>query len=224
MSRAIRSAMPSSGSPQNSWTSASAAETASAAAEAPPKYSRGCARPAVRNGGGAQGRSRDAEVLAAERDVLLRPQPARELHELPGPGVALGLVAFRVAVRGEVVLAADDVDQQAALAQVIQRGRRAGEVGGLPVARPDRHQGLERGGAGGQRGGHGEGVGTAPAGADQRPGPAVLLDDPGQVGGPAEAGPAVRDIVAAMARLDRVRDVPEEFQAHATTLDGPAAR
>jgi Flp pilus assembly protein CpaB len=37
VSLSIRSATPSSGSPQKSWTSASVAETCSAAAEAPPK-------------------------------------------------------------------------------------------------------------------------------------------------------------------------------------------
>lgn len=42
--RPIRSRTPSSGSPQNSWTSASVAETRSPAAEAPPKYSLGCLR------------------------------------------------------------------------------------------------------------------------------------------------------------------------------------
>ena len=88
------------------------------------------------------------EVLAPERDVLLGPQPPHDLEELLGPGIALRLVALGVAVGREVVLAADDVDQDASAAEVVERGGGAGEVGRLPVAGPDRDQRLERGGAG----------------------------------------------------------------------------
>ena len=58
-------------------------------------------------------------MLAVEGDVLLGPQPADELHELPGAGVAVGLVALGVAVGRQVVLAGDDVDQDPAAGEVV---------------------------------------------------------------------------------------------------------
>ena len=162
----------------------------------------------------AQRRPVDGEVPSAERDAFLGPQPPDELHELPGPGVPLGLVALGVAVRREVVLAAHDVDQDPAPAQLVECRGRAGKVSGLPVARPDRDQRLEPGRAGRQRGGHRERVGTAPAGAEQCSGPPVVLGTLRELGGQVQARPLVRLVVAAMASLDSVRDVPEEFSAH----------
>ncbi|SDT58160.1 hypothetical protein SAMN04489716_4652 [Actinoplanes derwentensis] len=59
------------------------------------------------------GRVGDLEVVAVEGDVLLGPQSAGELEEFAGAGVALGLVAFGVAVSGDSVLAGDHHNIQA---------------------------------------------------------------------------------------------------------------
>ena len=97
-SRSIRSATPSSGSPQKSCTSASVAATLlgrlGRAAEVEPGVAAVAADDRPRRDGGVG----DAEVLAVEGDVLLGPQPPDEPHELLGPGVAVRLVALAVAV------------------------------------------------------------------------------------------------------------------------------
>jgi hypothetical protein len=128
----------------------------------------------------AQGCPLDPEVPAPERDVFLGPQPPDDLEELFGPGVSLGPVALYVAVSREVVLAAHDIDEETPPAEMVERGGSARKVRRLPVAGPDRHEGLEPGGAGREGSGNGERVGTAPACANQGPAPAMVLDDPGR--------------------------------------------
>jgi hypothetical protein len=163
------------------------------------------------------GRVRYRVVRTAERHVLLGPQQPDELQELPGPGITLRLVVGDVAVGRQVVLPAHDVDEQPPAAQVIQGGGRAGEMGGLPVAGPDRYQRLEGGGAGREGGGDGERIGTPPARAEQRAAPAVFLHDPGKRRGQAEIRPPARDVIAAVPGLHRVRDVPEELHISSLT-------
>jgi hypothetical protein len=149
-------------------------------------------------------------VLAGEGHVLLGPQAPHQLEELAGPRVPLGLVALGVAVRGEVVLARHDVDQQASAGQLVERPGRRGEVRRLPVARPDRDQRLEGRRPGGQRGRDREGVRPAPPGAEERAGPAVVLGEPGQLGQAVEAVVSLDGVVPAVTGIDLVRDVPEE--------------
>ena len=163
------------------------------------------------------GRDRGAahlEVLTGEGDVVLGPQPSYETHELLGARVPLGRIGAGVAVGGQVVEAADDVDQDPAAAELVQGRCRYRKLGRLPVAGANRDQGLEGGGPGGQRGGDGEGVGASPPGAQERAAPAVPFGGAGEVGGVLDGAPAVRRVVAAVARLDGVGDVPEEFRAH----------
>jgi hypothetical protein len=77
-----------------------------------------------------QARPLDAEIVPAKRDVLIGPQPSRDLEELSRPRVPLRLVALRVAVGREVVLAAHDVDEQPPAGDVVERGGGTGEVRG----------------------------------------------------------------------------------------------
>ncbi len=153
----------------------------------------------------------DLEVLAREGDLLLGPQPAHQAHELPGAGVAMRLIALAVAVGGEIILAGDDIDAHAAAGQLVQGGGRGGEVRRPPVARADGDQRFERLGARSQRGGDGEGVGTAPAGAQQGALPAVRLQRPGVAGQGLQAVVVLDRGVAAVARVHLVGDVPEEL-------------
>lgn len=155
----------------------------------------------------------DPVVVALERHVLLQTQAPDEVNELLGPGIALALVALRVTVGGHVVAAADDVDQEAPATELVKGCRSAGEVGGLPIARTDRDQRLERSGAGGERSGDSERVRAAPPGADQGAGPAVRLGSASEVGGEVEGSPPVLRVVAPMPWLDGVRDVPEKLVA-----------
>jgi hypothetical protein len=166
--------------------------------------------------------SGDLEVLAGEGDVLLGPQPAHQPHELAGAAIALGLIALRVAVGGEIVLAGDDVDPHPAAAEFVEGRRGGGEVGWAPVAGADRHQRLEAGGASGERGGDGEGVGPAPAAADQGAAPAVPLQRLG-VAGQGRQAVGIGAGVAPVAGAHLIGDVPEEFGvfAHAMNPDRP---
>nr|BFF22467.1 hypothetical protein GCM10025732_04320 [Glycomyces mayteni] len=161
-----------------------------------------------------QRRVGDGEVLARVGDALLGPEAPHDLHELPGAGVAVGLVALAVAVRGEVVLPGDDVDEDAAAGEVVQGGGGGREVRGAPVAGADRDEGLEGGGPGGERGGDGERVGPAPARAEERAAPAVVLQGLGVAGEGVQAVVALHGVVAAVPGAGLVGDVPEEFGAH----------
>src|SRR5690606_31125842 len=154
---------------------------------------------------------------------VLVPEPADQPEELAGAVVAARRVELAVAVGGEVVDPGDHVDVQPPAGQAVQRGRGAREVGGLPVAGPDRDERPERRGAGGDGRGDGERVGAAPAGADQRPAPAVPLRGLGEVHRVVEGAPAVGRVVAAVTRLDGVGDVPEEL-VHASTWNAVNSR
>lgn len=74
----------------------------------------------------------DLKVLAAEGDVLLRPELADQLQELCGPAVAVCLIAFAVTVGSQVVLAGDDVHPHPPLGEVIESRCRRSEMRGLP--------------------------------------------------------------------------------------------
>ena len=156
-------------------------------------------------------RTAGLEVLAGMGDLLLRPEPADEAHELPRAGIALGLVRLAVAIGGEPVLARDDIDPHPAPAQVIQRGGGGGELYRAPVAGADRNERLEPRGPRGQRRRDGEGVRPAPAGADQRALPAVLLHRQGLAGQCLQAVVVPGRGVATGAGRDVGRNVPEEF-------------
>ena len=154
---------------------------------------RGMRAVAADDGSGRHGGVGDLEVLAVVGDVLLGPQPADDLDELLGTGVTVGLVALAVAVGAEVVLAGHDVDQHPAAGEMVQGRGGGGEVRRPPVAGPDRDQRLERRRPRGQGGGDGEGVRASPAGAEQRPVPAVLLERGGVLGEGVQAVVVVGD-------------------------------
>ncbi len=160
-------------------------------------------------------------MVARKADVLLGPQPPDQAHEFLGAAVAVRLVAFAVAIGGEVVLARDDVDAHASATEVIQRRCGGREVRGPPIAGPDRDQRLERGGPRRERGPHGEGVRPAPAGADQRAPPAVLLERRGVAGQGLKRVVVGRGRIAAMSGADLIGDVPQELGSIAHTT-GPA--
>ena len=132
----------------------------------------------------------------------------------------MGLVAFAVAVRSEVVLARHDIDTHAAAGQVVQRGRSGGEVCRPPIAGADRDERLEGGGPRGERGRDGEGVGPAPAGADQRALPAVLLQRLRVAGQRLQAVVVFDSGIAAVAGFHVVGDIPKKLgcAAHAMGL------
>jgi len=109
-----------------------------------------------------------------------------------------------------------------------------GEMDGKPaawvnVAAPGRGAGAAAtlgrpcspgGGPGGQRGRDGEGIGTFPAGADERALPAVLLERPCLGSERAEAVVAGGGGLAAVAGRRLVGDVPEKLEAHGLPADG----
>lgn len=168
----------------------------------------------------AHRRAGDPVVLTLEGDVLLGPQAPHEAHELLRAPVSVGLVSLGVAVGREVVLTAHDVDEDPAAGEVVERRGRAREVRGLPVSGTDRDERLEARGAGGECCSDGEGVGPAPAGAEERPSPAVPFDRLGELDRVVEAPPALHGVVATVSGVDRVGDVPEELAAHAASMHG----
>lgn len=175
---------------------------------------RGVCPPAGRVRTGRDRGAGDLEELAAVRDVLLGPQAAQEVQELPCPRVPPGRFDRGVAVGAEVVRSADDVEQGPAAAELIEGGGRPRELGGLPVAGTHRDQGLERRGARGERRGHREGVRAPPAGAEQRAAPAVCLRGVCEGGRVLDGPPAGCRVVTPVPRLDGVGDVPEELRTH----------
>ncbi len=103
---------------------------------------------------------------------------------------------------------------------MIERGRGGREVRRPPVARTDRDQGLEGGGPRRERGRDDEGVGTAPAGADQRAFPAMLLQR-GCVARQGVQAVVIIDCgVAAVARPDLIGDVPKKLWITAGAMSG----
>lgn len=163
-----------------------------------------------RNGSRGDRGSRDGEVLAVVRHVLLGPQSPYQLEKLLRTGVALRLIALAVSVRGEIVLARDDVDQQAPAAELVEGARGGCEVRGLPVPRADCGQRLEGRRPRSEGGRDGESIRPAPSGAEQRTGPPVVLGEPRQLGQPLDAVVPLDGIVPAMAGSNLVRDVPEQ--------------
>src|SRR5207237_1256189 len=120
LSRSMRSASPSSGSPQNNWTSASAADTRSAAADAPPKYSVGCVLSSSEWGRGAGWeRGGDGEGVRA-------PPSGAEQRAVPAvyfrPAGEVGGVLDRTPVSRRVVAAVGRFDGVGDVRQELAHG------------------------------------------------------------------------------------------------------
>ena len=158
----------------------------------------------------------DGEVLAVVGDVLFAPEPTDQLQEFASPLVPARLVEIDVAVGAHIVGTGNHVDQQPAVAELIEGGGGAGEKRGMPVAGADRDQRRERGGSCRDRRRDRERVSPPPPGADQRTAPAVLLGALRELGRILQAAPTVDGVVAPMPGQHSIRDVPKIFAAHRT--------